>query len=231
MSSWIKWDSGCRTLSCPWMTPLSSNWGLELNGVVFLLYPWKWLWFYFISNLFVSYGKQNTPNRSTRLLLRGCFKSPRILVLGHNVFRPLSSYERLCACVDVWLQMSCFYNVITLCHMLGKYLGHNSQATDTLIDPLPFSLWRLCVSGLCLPCIWQSGRISSLTLGTQLTRDFVKTKPNKWGSFHRHLAEKLNLIESSIIMMIGKEVKYAFPNEVPSNHLLFKTCKSRKAET
>ena len=81
------------------------------------------------------------------------------------------------------------YNMITLCHMLSKYLGCNSQATDTLIDPLPFSLWRLCASGLCLLWIWQRGRISSLMLGTQLTRDFMKTKPNKRGSFHRHLAD------------------------------------------
>lgn len=40
---------------------------------------------------------------------------------------------------------------------------------------------------------------------------------------------KLNLIESSIITMTEKEIKYGFPNEFLYNYLLFKTCYSRVA--
>lgn len=42
---------------------------------------------------------------------------------------------------------------------------------------------------------------------------------------------KLNLIESSILTMTEKEVTYDFPNEFLYNHLLFKTCYSRRAAT
>lgn len=42
---------------------------------------------------------------------------------------------------------------------------------------------------------------------------------------------KLNLIESSVITMTEKEVKYDFPNEFLYNHLLCETYYSRRAAT
>lgn len=57
-----------------------------------------------------------------------------------------------------------------------------------------------------------------MTLGTKLTRDFMQTKPNIEAASVDTWLNKLKLIESSIVTMIEKEVKYASPNEFLYNH-------------
>lgn len=105
---------------------------------------------------------------------------------------------------------------------VGKYLGHNSHATNTLIVLCPFSLWRFLIVVFVCSAADRGGRINSLPLVTQPKWQGFQ-EGQRTGSFQGTCLHKLSLIKYSVTKTAFLMSSYL--------HSFFPTCYSRKAAT